>query len=295
MKLVWFFVRNMRGPKKTAHPLSMKRASPEAQLAIALFKLVGDNLPMRTPVDSIPAQYASIFGKKFPLPIPPGPTGLANLLGSEFGQILSFSQNRAGQVFAELGLPKETSPEQIARFFDKDLSQPTAPQVRPGPPAGLVIAAMEKLLAADKKIGEAANETGLEEKLAQVFFQTFRVPVNNILATVLTDKRFRLNREPVTGSIALSISSGNIIPQTVPVRTVQVAPVAPVAPQFEPVLVRLRKLRSDMLSNLEIIDAAITRGSNLVIPDFALWTNALDTLLKQEGQSSEILANLFAG
>ena len=286
------------------------------QMGMKLHQIVCGNSPMRTSIESIADTFKSLLNISFPLP---PRMSLETFLGSEFGKLFVFTQNRAGNVFIESVLPFSATGDDIATLLGSADPRggdqrgggldPRGPDPRDAM-LGTVIAGVAKLLTIDPRIGEASKETELIERIEEAFFHTYKVPIPIPGLKVLTDPGFRITREPVTGSVSLvyrlgSVHSVHPARPVHPVRHIRQQPQVsqpvinqqtqrPMAPSVSAVFSRLSALQASMRRNLSIVDEALLRGpSNVLIPDPALWSSALDTLLKQEDQGREILSNLF--
>lgn len=280
-----------------------ERPSPYSQpdLGFALHQLVCAALPMRTAVESIPAAFVGMQGRPFPI-LFSNLHELTSILSTQYGHVLSFTHNRAGQVFAEPVFPPDTPMERIVPpratgrrlYAAKKQGGPALPPpaVEPVIPAGeqaLLVNAVMRLLTLSPELGEAAHLEGLFGQIDEAFFRAFRVPLRGGAGDIIKQIG-RIEQEPVTGRVSLRLV-GKEVP---PLRPTSAAAKRPPPHPAEHVFRTLQQLRTQLLANLDLIDSALTRGSaHCVIPDVPLWTDAVQTLFTQETQAREILTNLF--
>ena len=317
--LVCVYIEMAPRVRQVAKSVAPTKKFQNSPLEAALIEIVSMSLPMRTPVDSIPKIYASKFGGALPISV--------NALVNEYAHLFTFTQNRAGQIFAELKAHTDThvhtgsahvhtkgAPTGNVHVHTKGASTGSAPtgiahtgthmhtvSTPKTPPqterADIEIyrKSIEKILHANPTLAEAADISKLFEQMSVAFFEMFHVPMQVSAEEVL--RGFRLVKEPVTGSVCVS---GRLSTPTQKVAQIAQPSKATVAPKraaptpaaHSGIMSGLEKLRVELVKNLQVIDNALGR-TEMIVPDIDLWTGAINTLYKQELQANEILTNLF--
>lgn len=339
------------GPAGSLDPVDL-------EFAVNLHTLVCSNLPKRTLVESIPAQYLKMYWKPFPIPpeaVPAGPHGLASVLESHFNHLLSFSKDRQSESFVEPLMPPNSPSDEVARFhtekrlsamkshppepapvqhplaiLGKNIGGPSKPSPQPAQaqaPSGtsvvkintlklspeeensaqLILRCIHKILTNKPYIGDADSMSALQEALQDGYFDLMGLPmvlcsglVVDPLDLILKNqmKSFtRIFEEPVTGKVNVRAIQEN--PQFIPIGSITIteknisSTKIRVPRELEPVASAMRLLKDKLARNINSIDAALGRMDKLDVPDITLWLSALDTLVGQEKQAGDILANLF--
>lgn len=310
---------------KQRGPVPPREEMSEPEFAFTLHKIALAALPNKTPVNSVPSSFSAITrGQPFPIPperIPPGPEGLASILSAAYHHILNFTQNREGQIFMSPIFPPETTMEKIRDVLVKARGEETAPKAaapksapapKPAPldpstvfsqhseSVNLLARGICELLRHRTDIGEAESIDGLRAKISENFYSFFKLPLSVAGSRVPVDpililEKFqgalfsRIMEEPVTGGVFVK-----------PLAEAPAAPAVskPPASRLQSTLpaevnVSAVNLRAQLARSLDILDAALSGTKKFEIPDPVLWKNALETLLNQENQAVEVLANLF--
>jgi len=259
-----------------------------------------------------------MHGEPYPITaeqIPPGrPDGLAHVLGTRFGSILKLSQNnRDGKIFSEPILAVNMSLDDVmrvqAKYMQHDPATPSqqgsvAPIASISTPSQetleLFAKGVHRLLIKNAKIGEAENLDALKMQIHGGFFELFKIPlaIETPLDPLVVIQQAggsmfgRLIEEPVTGRVSVSaVVSSKPTALVKPIITKTTPAVEKIPDTIITVLTR--QLRTQLLQNLDIVDKALS-GGQLDVPDESLWKNALETLINQQVQASDILNNLFS-
>ena len=173
--------------------------------------------------------------------------------------------------------------------------------------AQLILRCLHKILINKPYIGEADSMSALQEALQDAYFDLMGLPMVLCSGLVVdpldliqknqTKSFTRIFEEPVTGRVNVRAIPEN--PQFVPVGTITLteknssSAKSRVPRELESVGAAMRSLKQNLSDNLHAVETALGRMDKMAVPDVKLWLSALDTLVGQEKQAGEILANLF--